>query len=63
MPINFKDYTAIPWRAPTTLGGTGNKEPQPLTVSNNLPPPPLHPHHHRLKKLFHLSHKLHLKFL
>lgn len=65
MPINFKDYTPIPWRAPATLTGTGTPtisptEPTPnASVTSGL----THPHHHRLKKIFHLSHKLHLKFL
>jgi hypothetical protein len=76
MPINFKDYTPIPWRKGDPF------EPLPANVVRE-PTTPLkrevegraelagtartvgsfHPHHHRLKKIFHLSHKLHLKFL
>lgn len=59
MPINFKDYTPIPWSrgGPIDLSKAAPTPPPEKTV------PPMHPHHHRLKKLFHLSHKLHLKFL
>jgi hypothetical protein len=64
MPINWKDYTPIPW-GKKGEGGKVNALPpletQPLV--EKAPDNRLASHHHRLKKIFHLSHKLYLKFL
>lgn len=61
----LKHYTPIPWKAPSK--GQAPYDPSFDGIVPPAPPPSKPPAYvphmvHRLDKIFHLSHKLHIKF-